>query len=79
MAYSTATGVRPGANAPYDTAYYGNVVDGTGTGSANGRVDGYIPIVFSRKMLKDFYVSTIFSEISNTNYEGEIKSGGDMI
>lgn len=67
MAYSSTTGVRPGANAPYVTDYYGNVVDGVVGGSANGKVDGYIPIIFSRKMLKDFYTSTIFSEISNTD------------
>lgn len=79
MAYSTATGVRPGANAPYTTSYYGNPIDGTVAGSPNGAVDAYIPIVFSRKMLKDFYVSTVFSEISNTDYEGEIKSGGDKV
>lgn len=67
MAYSTATGVRPGANAPYDTAYYGNPIDGTSTGTSNSKVDAYIPIIFSRKMLKDFYASTVFSEISNTD------------
>jgi hypothetical protein len=77
MAYTQP--VRPGANVPYTTDYYGNPIDGTATGSANGKVDAYIPIVFSRKMLKDFYASTVFSEISNTDYEGEIKSGGDKV
>jgi len=77
MAYTAP--VRPGVNTPYDTSYYGNPIDGTATGSANGKVDSYIPIIFSRKMLKDFYVSTIFSEISNTDYEGEIKGGGDKV
>jgi len=71
MAY-TGT-VRPGVNAPYVAEYYGNPVD-----SAASTNDAYIPIVFARKMLKDFYASTVFSEISNTDFEGEIKSGGDM-
>ncbi len=70
MAY-TASNIRPGDVAPYDSAHYGNVTEGLG--------DAYIPEIFSRKMLKDFYASTVFSEISNTDYEGEIKSGGDKV
>lgn len=70
MAY-TASSIRPGAVAPYIAAYYGNATEGLG--------DVYIPEIFSRKMLKDFYAMTVFSEISNTDYEGEIKSGGDKV
>lgn len=82
MAYSGD--LRPGVNAPYVTGYYGNPVDGVntlgdGSTTTNGNPDAYIPLVFSKKMLKDFYASTVFSEISNTDYEGEIKSGGDKV
>lgn len=64
--------IRPGV-APYDALSY-SVGQGTGANASN-----YIPEIFSKKMLKDFYASTIFSEISNTDYEGEIKKAGDKI
>ena len=70
---------RPGVNAPYTyvDAYADNnysVSQGTAAGGAN-----YIPEIFSKKMLKDFYASTLFSEITNTDYEGEIKAQGDKV
>lgn len=64
--------MRPGT-APYDALSY-SVNQGTGAGSSN-----YIPEIFSKKMLKDFYKSTVFAEISNTDYEGEIKKAGDKV
>jgi hypothetical protein len=39
----------------------------------------YIPTLFSSKMLVEFYESTVFGEISNTDYEGEIKQQGDTV
>ena len=65
--------MRPGATAPYDTTSY-SVSQGTGAGTSN-----FIPEIFSKKMLKDFYLSTVFSEITNTDYEGEIKAQGDKV
>lgn len=53
--------IRPGDVAPYDTTSY-SVSQGTGAGASN-----YIPEIFSKKMLKDFYLSTVFSEITNTD------------
>lgn len=64
--------IRPGVP-PYNALSY-SVGQGTGANASN-----YIPEIFSKKMLKDFYASTIFSEISNTDYEGEIKKAGDKI
>lgn len=64
---------RPGVNAPYTTTSY-SVSQGTGHGGAN-----YIPEIFSKKMLKDFYNNTIFRDITNTDYQGEIKAAGDKI
>jgi hypothetical protein len=39
----------------------------------------FIPTLWSGKLNAKFYVSTVFGEIANTGYEGEIKSMGDKI
>lgn len=39
----------------------------------------FIPQLWSGKLNVKFYETTIFGEIANTNYEGEIKSMGDTI
>ncbi|OUR99229.1 hypothetical protein A9Q81_11685 [Gammaproteobacteria bacterium 42_54_T18] len=44
------------------------------TNSAN-----YIPEIFSGKLVKKFYTRTVFGDISNTDYEGEIKEKGDVV
>lgn len=40
---------------------------------------GFIPQVWSGKMVEKLYLSTCFAEISNTDYEGEIKNKGDTV
>lgn len=42
-------------------------------------IDNYIPEIWSGKLLEKFYTATVFSEISNTDYEGEIKAFGDTV
>jgi hypothetical protein len=37
------------------------------------------PEIWSGKTLVKFYTSTVFAEISNTDYEGEIKNAGDTV
>lgn len=39
----------------------------------------FTPIVWSKKMLRNFYASTAFQEIANTDYQGEIKAQGDKV
>ncbi len=39
----------------------------------------FIPQVWSSKLVEKFYASTVFGEIANTDYEGEIKSYGDEV
>lgn len=39
----------------------------------------FIPTLWSGKLLAKFYANTILSEISNTDYEGELKNQGDTI
>lgn len=40
---------------------------------------GFVPEIFSGKMVEKTYLSTCFAEISNTDYEGEIKNQGDKV
>ncbi len=40
---------------------------------------GFIPEVWSGKLVEKLYLSTVFGEISNTDYEGEIKGKGDTV
>lgn len=40
---------------------------------------GFIPEIWSGKMIEKFYASTVLAAISNTDYEGEIKSHGDKV
>ncbi len=39
----------------------------------------YTPEIFSQKMLIKFYLTTVFGDIANTLYEGEIKQRGDTV
>lgn len=42
-------------------------------------VGTFIPEVWSSKLLTKFYAATVLSEISNTDYEGEISGLGDKV
>jgi hypothetical protein len=47
-----------------------------------GDADGtpwYIPRLFAKKVLYDFWKSTVWNEVTNTDYEGEFKKMGDTI
>ena len=46
-------------------------------GSASA--SGFIPEIWSGKLVEKLYASTCFGEIANTNYEGEIKNKGDTV
>jgi len=39
----------------------------------------FIPEIWSGKLIEKFYASTVLAAISNTDYEGEIKSQGDKV
>lgn len=41
--------------------------------------DYYTRVVFPKKMLRQLYATSIYELISNTDYEGEIKEGGDTV
>lgn len=40
---------------------------------------GFIPEIWSGKLVEKFYAATVLSAISNTDYEGEIKGEGDKV
>jgi hypothetical protein len=40
---------------------------------------GFIPEIWSSKLVEKFYASTVLSAISNTDYEGEIQNMGDRV
>lgn len=48
----------------------------TGNNAPNG---GFIPEIWSKKMLKKFYNSTVLTEVTNTDYEGEISGQGSKV
>lgn len=39
----------------------------------------FIPQIWSGKLVEKFYDATVFGDISNTDYEGEIKAMGDTV
>jgi len=46
---------------------------------STGSSSQYIPAIYSALLIKKFYPNTVFSKISNTDYEGDIKSHGDTV
>jgi hypothetical protein len=49
-----------------------------GTGNAF-QTNGFIPEIWSGKLVEKFYSSTVLAAISNTDYEGEIRNQGDRV
>ncbi len=49
-----------------------------GTGN-DLKATGFIPEIWSGKLIEKFYASTVLAAISNTDYEGEIRNQGDRI
>lgn len=51
------------------------------TGSTgNGlKAAGFIPEIWSGKLIEKFYAATVLAAISNTDYEGEIRNFGDTV
>lgn len=47
--------------------------------SGAGNVSKFIPQIWSGKLVEKFYTATVFGEISNKDYEGEIRSHGDEV
>ena len=50
-----------------------------GSAGNNLQTTGFIPEIWSGKLVEKFYASTVLAAISNTDYEGEIKNKGDRV
>ena len=50
-----------------------------GSVSNNLQSTGFIPEIWSGKLVEKFYASTVLAAISNTDYEGEIRDKGDRV
>jgi hypothetical protein len=50
-----------------------------GSSSNNLKTTGFIPEIWSGKLVEKFYAATVLAAISNTDYEGEIKNQGDKV
>lgn len=44
-----------------------------------GSASGFVPEIWSGKLVEKLYTATCFGEIANTDYEGEISSQGDKV
>ena len=71
---SIPSGAFPGATAGSTPAIYP-----TGSSGNSLQATGFIPEIWSGKLVEKFYASTVLSAISNTDYEGEIKNKGDRV
>jgi len=61
--------VGAGGPAIYPTGGTGNTLQAT----------GFVPEIWSTKLVEKFYQSTVLAAISNTDYEGEIQNHGDRV
>jgi hypothetical protein len=63
-----------GVNKGTNWALGGTSADYSSTGSF-----GFIPAIWSGKLVERFYDATVFGAIANTDYEGEIRGYGDTV
>lgn len=66
------------ARVPISNNYYAAA---SGTNDYYGSQAGarYIPAIYSKKVLRRFLAETVFQDITNRDYEGEIKRYGDKV
>lgn len=69
----------PSAGFPGATSGSTPAIYPTGSSSNNLQSTGFIPEIWSGKLVEKFYASTVLAAISNTDYEGEIRSHGDRV
>jgi hypothetical protein len=71
------TGGFPGTATSYPNPPGVNTTSANPTATLQGT--GFIPEIWSGKLVEKFYASTVLAAISNTDYEGEIKNKGDRV
>jgi len=68
------SGAFPGATSATTPPIYP-----TGSSGNSLQATGFIPEIWSGKLVEKFYASMVLAAISNTDYEGEIKNKGDRV
>ena len=76
---STSGLIYPAVNSGVVGTSYGVTYDATGNNGNALQTSGFIPEIWSGKLIEKFYASTVLAAISNTDYEGEIKNKGDRV
>ena len=62
------------------TSYVGGVATaGAFPSYASDSTSGFTPQIWSSKLIQKFYPATVFGEIANTDYQGEISQMGDSV
>jgi hypothetical protein len=69
----------PAAGFPGATSLTTPAIYPVGSSGNNLQATGFIPEIWSGKLVEKFYASTVLAAISNTDYEGEIKNKGDRV
>lgn len=69
----------PSAGFPGATSGSTPAIYPTGSTANTLQSTGFIPEIWSGKLVEKFYASTVLAAISNTDYEGEIRSHGDRV
>lgn len=69
----------PSAGFPGATSGSTPVLTPVGSSPNNLQATGFIPEIWSTKLVEKFYASTVLAAISNTDYEGEIQNHGDRV
>jgi hypothetical protein len=69
----------PTSGFPISTGVSTPAVYPTGSTGNAFQANGFIPEIWSGKLVEKFYNSTVLAAISNTDYEGEIKTMGDRV
>lgn len=69
----------PAAGFPGATSGSAPVLYPVGSSGNSLQSTGFIPEIWSGKLVEKFYASTVLAAISNTDYEGEIKNKGDRV
>src|SRR3954462_15195397 len=69
----------PSAGFPGATSGSTPAIYPTGSSTNSLQTTGFIPEIWSGKLVEKFYASTVLAAISNTDYEGEIKNKGDRV
>src|SRR5436190_16457931 len=69
----------PSAGFPGATASSTPPITPSGSSGNSLQSTGFIPEIWSAKLVEKFYASTVLAAISNTDYEGEIQNMGDRV